>query len=73
MARILLKGALTAFLWLPPTLSILIHSHLPGLLDRILHHLLLFESLSDVVAIETQIALFAETQQNLRAEAAPYH
>ena len=61
--------ALAALLGLP-FLSILIYSHLASLLDCILHHFLLFEPLADVVAIQTQIALFTETQQYLRAEAA---
>ena len=61
-------GALAALLRLP-LLSILIYSHLASLLDCVLHHLLLLKPLADVVAIQAQIALFAETQQYLRAEA----
>ena len=76
LARILVDRALAATLFRllgASPLPILIHTHLPRLLDRILHHLLLLETLTNVVAIEAQIALLAEAQQNLRAEAAPYH
>ena len=40
------------------------------LLDSVGHHLLLLEPLTDIVAIQAQIALLAETEQDLRAEAA---
>jgi len=42
-----------ATLLLIALLTVLISSHLPSLLDGIRHHFLFFESLSDVVTIET--------------------
>lgn len=54
-------------------LSVLSLSQLPGLLNSVCHHLLLFKPLANVVAIKFQIALLAETEQNLRAEAAADH
>jgi hypothetical protein len=58
----ILIGTLAA-LFGPATLPILICTHLPGLLDCIGHHLLLLEALSDVVAVQTQVALFAVSQE----------
>ena len=49
---------------------ILLLSQHPRLLDGIGHHLLLLEALLDVVPVELEIALFAESKQDLRAEAA---
>ena len=54
-----------AALLLPTTLSILISSHLSGLLDCVGHHLLLFESFPDIVAVQTQVALFAVSEEEL--------
>lgn len=54
-------------------LSILSLSQLSGLLDSVSHHLLLFKPLANVVAIKFKIALLAESEQNLRAEAAADH
>ena len=51
-------------------LSVLCCTHLPGLINGVRHHLLLFKALANVVAIQTQIALLTETQKDLRAEAA---
>ena len=44
------------------SLPVLINAHLAGLLNRVLHHLLLFEPLANVVAIEAQVALLAKAE-----------
>lgn len=67
----LVHSALAALLGLS-LMSVLVDSHLAGLLNGMLHHLLLFEPLSDVVSIEAEVALLAETEQDLRTKAAAY-
>ena len=52
-------------------------TRLPGpdrasLLDGVGHHFLLLEALSDVVAVQAQVALLAEAEQHLGEEAAAH-
>lgn len=42
-------------------------------MDGLLHHLLLLKTLANVVAIEAQVAVLAEAEQNLRQQAAHGH
>ena len=65
--------AQTAALLLQPSASVLVLTHLASALDGVCHHLLLLEAFADVVAVQFEVALLAEAQQDLRAEAAPYH
>jgi len=70
---VLLSDDFATSLLLHSTAPILLLSQHSRLLNGVRHHFLLLKSLFDVVAIELEVALLAEFEKDLRAEAAAYN